>query len=66
MACGWCQKRAKERAAQLKKQAELMKKQSENKVATSSKKALIPENVNFSDANTAYFEAKQKLFWNTL
>lgn len=66
MACGWCQKRAKERAAQLKKQAELMKKQKENKWTAVVKKDIIPENVNFTDANTAYFEAKMKLFWNEL
>ena len=66
MACWGCQKRAKERAAQLKKHAERMKQLQENAPKSTEKKSIIPENVNFQDANTAYFEAKQKLFWNTL
>lgn len=66
MACGSCQKRAKERAAQLKKQAERMKQIQESVPKSTEKKNIIPESVELTDANTAYFEAKMKLFWKNL
>ena len=64
MACGSCQKRAQERLAKMKQQAELIKKMSQN--ATSSqpaRKEILPPDMQIEDANTEYFEAKMKLFW---
>ena len=62
MACGSCQKRAQERAERMKKQAELLKKIQKHPSQPATEKVL-PDEVNVDSLNTAYFEAKMKLFW---
>lgn len=61
MACGSCQKRAKERAEQLKRQAEMIQK-IQNQPTQPATEKVLPDEVNIDSANTAYFEAKMKLF----
>lgn len=62
MACGSCQKRAQERLAKMKQQAELIKK-IQSKPSEPARKEIIPPDMQIEDANTEYFEAKMKLFW---
>lgn len=61
MACGSCQKKAKERAEQMRKQAELLERIQSQPSQPATEKVL-PDEVKIDSANTAYFEAKMKLF----
>lgn len=61
MACGSCQKRAQERLARMKQQAELIKK-IQSTPSEPARKEVLPPDMNIEDANTEYFEAKMKLF----
>lgn len=64
MACQACKKRAEERAAQLKAQAErLAKIKEQSKTNTSEARTdLLQEDVKYKSMNTEYFEAKAKLY----
>ena len=62
MACGSCQKRAQERLARMKQQAELIKK-IQSTPSEPARKEVLPPDMQIEDANTEYFEAKMKLFW---
>ncbi len=62
MACGSCQKRAQERLARMKQQAELIKKV-QSTPSEPSRKEIIPPEVELTDANSDYFIAKMKLYW---
>ena len=61
MACWACQKRAQERLAKIKEQAELIKKMQATPQEPA-RKELIPPEVELTDANSDYFAAKMKLF----
>lgn len=61
MACGSCQKRAQERLAKMKQQAELIKK-IQSTPSEPARKEVLPPDMNIEDANTEYFAAKMKLF----
>ena len=61
MACGSCQKRAQERLARMKQQAELIKKM-QSTPSEPARKEVLPPDMQIEDANTEYFEAKMKLF----
>ena len=61
MACGSCQKRAQERLARMKQQAELIKK-IQSTPSEPARKEVLPPDMNIEDANTEYFAAKMKLF----
>lgn len=61
MACGSCQKRAQERLAKMKQQAELIKKM-QSTPSEPARKEVLPPDMQIEDANTEYFEAKMKLF----
>ena len=64
MACWACQKRAQERLAKMKEQAEHIKKmQAAQSAMPPARKELIPPEVELTDANSDYFAAKMKLFW---
>jgi len=62
MACGSCQKRAQERAAQIKRQAEMLQKIKSQPAEPATEKVL-PDEVDVESINSPYFEAKMKLFW---
>ena len=61
MACGSCQKRAQERLAKMKQQAELIKK-IQSTPSEPARKEVLPPDMNIEDANTEYFAAKMRLF----